>query len=78
MAALTSLTTSLCLPVPETAEPFAGIPQIIDAAQQAKLTTLGLHQLMVSTAAENGATAADCQIRQRRIGLRRRPLASGV
>jgi hypothetical protein len=44
---------------PETAEPFAGIPQIIDAAQQAKLTTLGLHQLMVSTAAENGATPAD-------------------
>ena len=45
--------------VPETGEPFAGIPEILNAAQEAKLTTLGLHLLMVSTAAEHEATPAD-------------------
>jgi hypothetical protein len=44
---------------PETGEPFAGIAQILDAAQEAKLTTLGLHRLMASTAAEDGTTPAD-------------------
>jgi hypothetical protein len=44
---------------PDSGEPFAGIPQILAAAQEAKLTTLGLHLLMVSTAAENGSTPAD-------------------
>jgi hypothetical protein len=44
---------------PETGEPFAGIPQILDAAKEAKLTTLGLHRLMVSTAAEDGTAPAD-------------------
>jgi hypothetical protein len=44
---------------PETGEPLAGIPQILAGAQEAKLTTLGLHLLMVSTAAEDGGTPAD-------------------
>lgn len=44
---------------PQTGEPFAGIPRILDAAQEAKLTTLGLHLLMVSAAAEDGTTPAD-------------------
>jgi hypothetical protein len=44
---------------PETGEPFAGIAQILDAAQEAKLTTLGLHRLMASTATEGGTTPAD-------------------
>jgi len=44
---------------PETGEPLAGIPQILAAAQAAKLTTLGLHLLMVSSTAEDGATPAD-------------------
>ncbi len=43
----------------ESGEPFASIPQILAAAQEAKLTPLGLHLLMVSTAAENGGTPAD-------------------
>ncbi|MGA2925947.1 MAG: hypothetical protein ABSG43_08120 [Solirubrobacteraceae bacterium] len=45
---------------PGSGEPFAGIPRILAAAQEATLTTLGLHLLMVSTAAENGSTPADC------------------
>jgi hypothetical protein len=44
---------------PETGEPLAGIPQILAAAQEAQLTTLGLHLLMVSSTAEDGATPAD-------------------
>jgi hypothetical protein len=44
---------------PKTGEPLAGIPQILAAAQAAKLTTLGLHLLMVSSTAEDGATPAD-------------------
>ena len=44
---------------PETGEPLAGIPQILAAAHEAKLTTLGLHLLMVSNAAEDGATPAE-------------------
>ena len=44
---------------PESGEPLAGIPQILNAAQEAKLTTLGLHLLMVSTLGEDGSTPAD-------------------
>jgi len=44
---------------PESGEPLPGIPQILAAAQDAKLTTLGLHLLMVSSAAEDDATPAD-------------------
>lgn len=44
---------------PETGEPFGGIPQILDAAKEAKLTTLGLHRLMVSAAAEDGTVPAN-------------------
>jgi hypothetical protein len=40
-------------------EPFAGVPQILEAAQEAKLTTLALHRLMVSAAGEDGTTPAD-------------------
>lgn len=44
---------------PESGEPFAGIPEIMAAAQEARLTPLGLHLLMVSTAAEDGSAPAD-------------------
>jgi hypothetical protein len=44
---------------PESGEPFAGIPQIVAAAQEARLTPLALHLLMVSAAAEDGTAPAD-------------------
>ena len=44
---------------PESGETLAGIPQILATAHEAKLTTLGLHLLMVSTAAEDGSTPAE-------------------
>jgi hypothetical protein len=43
----------------ETGEPLAGIAAILAAAQEANLTTLGLHRLMVSATAEDGTTPAD-------------------
>ncbi|MGO9899471.1 MAG: hypothetical protein ACLP0J_07215 [Solirubrobacteraceae bacterium] len=44
---------------PGNRRPLAGIPEILAAAHDAKLTTLGLHLLMVSRAAEDAATPAD-------------------
>jgi hypothetical protein len=44
---------------PQSGEPFAGIPEIVAAARQARLTPLGLHLLLVSAAAEDGSAPAD-------------------
>jgi hypothetical protein len=44
---------------PESGEAFAGIPQIVAAAEEAKLTPLSLHRLMTSAAGEDGAAPAD-------------------
>jgi hypothetical protein len=44
---------------PETGQPFAGVPQIIEAAGKSHLNALSLHLLMVSAAAERGTTPAE-------------------
>ncbi len=44
---------------PHTCAAFASIPRIAAAAKEANLTPLGLHQLMVSPAGENGLAPAE-------------------
>ena len=41
-----------------TGQPLDGIPEVLEAAEEAKLSPLGLHLLMVSKAAEEGTTPA--------------------
>jgi hypothetical protein len=41
-----------------TAQPLDGIPEILEAAEEANLSPLGLHLLMVSPVAEEGTTPA--------------------
>jgi hypothetical protein len=42
-----------------TGQPLNGIPDVLEAAEEAKLSPLGLHLLMVSPAAEEGTTPAE-------------------
>jgi hypothetical protein len=42
-----------------TGQPLHGIPEVLEAAGEAKLSPLGLHLLMVSPAAEEGTTPAE-------------------
>jgi hypothetical protein len=42
-----------------TGQPLDGIPDVLQAADEAKLSPLGLHVLMVSAAAEEGTTPAE-------------------
>lgn len=42
-----------------TGQPLDGIPEVLEAAEEAKLSPLGLHLLMVSPAAEEGMTFAE-------------------
>jgi hypothetical protein len=42
-----------------TGQPLNGIPDVLEAAEEAKLSPLGLHLLMVSQAAEEGTTPAE-------------------
>jgi hypothetical protein len=42
-----------------TGQPLAGISEVLEAAEEAKLSPLGLHLLMVSSAGEDGTAPAD-------------------
>jgi hypothetical protein len=42
-----------------TGQPLDGVPEVLEAAGEAKLSPLGLHLLMVSPSAEEGTTPAE-------------------
>jgi hypothetical protein len=44
---------------PQTGHPFASLPKVIEAAEEAKLDALDLHLLMTSAAAENGTAPSE-------------------